>query len=99
VLIEAMALGTPCVSSDVTGIPEIVRHDETGLIAQAGDAVALADALERLLTDAGLRTRLSQAGRALVEREFDIHRNAAALRAVFADCRARRAAASVKGAA
>jgi colanic acid/amylovoran biosynthesis glycosyltransferase len=99
VLIEAMTLGTPCVGSDVTGIPEIVRHDQTGLIARAGDALGLADALERLLADAGLRTRLSRAGRALVEQEFDIHRNATALRAVFAACQTRRAGASVKGAA
>jgi glycosyltransferase involved in cell wall biosynthesis len=99
VLIEAMALGAPCVGSDVTGIPEIVRHEETGLIARAGDAVALAEALERVLGDAGLRTRLSRAGRALVEQEFDIHRNAAALRAVFADCMARRASLSERGAA
>jgi glycosyltransferase involved in cell wall biosynthesis len=87
------------VGSDVTGIPEIVRHDETGLIARAGDAMALADALERLLTDADARTRLSLAGRALVEREFDIQRNAAALRAVFADCVSGRAAAMAQGAA
>jgi colanic acid/amylovoran biosynthesis glycosyltransferase len=99
VLIEAMALGVPCVGSDVTGIPEIVRHEETGLIARAGDAVALAEALKRLLADAGLRTRLSRAGRALVEQEFDIHRNAAALRAVFADCMSRAPGASEKGAA
>jgi glycosyltransferase involved in cell wall biosynthesis len=99
VLIEAMALGTPCVGSDVTGIPEIVRHEETGLIARAGDAAALADALERVLGDAGLRTRLSRAGRALVEQEFDIHRNAAALRAVFADCMAPGDSLSARGAA
>ncbi|MCU0905899.1 MAG: glycosyltransferase family 4 protein [Rhodobacteraceae bacterium] len=99
VLIEAMALGTPCVASEVTGIPEIVRHDETGLIAREGDPVALADALQCALSDAALRARLSRAGRALVERDFDIHRNAAALRGVFADCIARRTASPVRGAA
>ncbi|WP_292291951.1 glycosyltransferase family 4 protein [Marivita sp.] len=99
VLIEALALGTPCVGSDVTGIPEIVRHDETGLIARAGDSIALADALQRLLADADARSRLSRAGRALVERDYDIHRNAAALRGVFADCLARRSEARMRGAA
>jgi colanic acid/amylovoran biosynthesis glycosyltransferase len=99
VLIEAMALGTPCVGSDVTGIPEIVRHEETGLIARAGDAMALADAMERMLGNTGLRGRLSRAGRALVEQEFDIHRNAAALRAVFADCVLRGDGGIAKGAA
>jgi glycosyltransferase involved in cell wall biosynthesis len=99
VLIEAMALGTPCVASDVTGVPEIVRHDETGLIARAGDAVALADALARTLAEARLRERLSRAGRALVEREFAIDSNAAALRDVFATCLARRRRDAAKGAA
>ena len=99
VLIEAMALGLPCVSTDVTGIPEILRHDETGLIAREGDPAELADALERLLGDAALRSRFSQAGRALVELEFDIHRNAAALRGVFARSLAQRAEGFEKGAA
>ena len=99
VLIEAMALGTPCIGTDVTGIPEIVRHDTTGLIVPEGDPVALADALQRTLSDAALRARLSQAGRALVAQDFDIHRNAAALRAVFADCMARRAGEPARGAA
>lgn len=84
VLLEAMALGLPVVASDVTGIPELVRDGETGLIAPAGDPMALASALERALADAALRGRLSAAGRAMVAREFDIHRNAAALREIFA---------------
>ncbi|MGH3665647.1 MAG: glycosyltransferase family 4 protein, partial [Egibacteraceae bacterium] len=54
VLLEAMALGTPCVSTDVTGIPEVVRHDDTGLQVAQHDAAGLADALERLLTDPAL---------------------------------------------
>jgi glycosyltransferase involved in cell wall biosynthesis len=99
VLIEAMALGTPCLGTDVTGIPEILRPEETGLIVREGDPVALADALARLLGDAALRRRLSESGRALVEREFDIRRNAAALRAVFARSVVGRAADAVKGAA
>lgn len=83
VLLEAMALGTPCVATDVTGIPELVRDGETGLCTPEGDPEALAGALVRLLDDAALRHRLSQAGRALIEAEFDITRNAARLRAVF----------------
>jgi len=47
-----MALGTPCVSTAVTGIPEIVRHGETGLIVPERDPEALADALRRLLVRA-----------------------------------------------
>lgn len=83
VLLEAMALGTPCVSTDVAGIPEVVHHGETGLMVPQRDPAALADALERLLDDAALRVRLAEAARRLVERDFDAHRNAARLREVF----------------
>ncbi|GAB3208557.1 glycosyltransferase [Marinactinospora thermotolerans] len=71
VLLEAMALGTPCVSTDVTGIPEVVRDGETGLVVAQRDPAALADALAALLADPTLRVGLARAGRALVEREFD----------------------------
>jgi colanic acid/amylovoran biosynthesis glycosyltransferase len=83
VLLEAMALGTPCVSTDVTGIPELVRDGETGLIVPQHDAEQLANALEQLLTDAALRVKLSAQARQLIESEFGIHRNAAMLRGLF----------------
>lgn len=83
VLIEAMALGTPCVGTDVTGIPEIVRDGETGLCVRPRDPEALADALERLLGNPALRTQLAERGRALIEAEFDVDRNAAQLRTLF----------------
>jgi colanic acid/amylovoran biosynthesis glycosyltransferase len=85
VLLEAMALGTPVVASDVTGIPELVRDGDTGLCVPEGDPEALAAALARMLDDQGLRRRMSEAARALIEREFDGHANAARLRQVFAD--------------
>jgi glycosyltransferase involved in cell wall biosynthesis len=80
VLIEAMALGTPCVATDVTGIPEIVRHEETGLLVPERSPQQLADCLWRLLTDQTLARRLAPAARELVAHEFDIHQNAAKLR-------------------
>jgi len=80
VLLEAMAAGAPAVSTDVTGIPEVVRHERTGLLVPQRDPTALAGALERLLTDPALATRLSMAARALVERSFDIDVQADALR-------------------
>jgi colanic acid/amylovoran biosynthesis glycosyltransferase len=84
VLLEAMALGTPCVSTDVTGIPEILRHEKTGLEVPQRDPLALAAALERLLRDKPLQMQLALNARALIEKEFDIERNAAKLREVFA---------------
>lgn len=84
VLLEAMALGLPAVATGVTGIPELVRDGETGLLVPEGDPEALAEALRRLLDSHALRSALSGRGRALIEREFDITRNAAQLREVFA---------------
>ncbi|MGQ4648632.1 glycosyltransferase [Lyngbya aestuarii] len=83
VLLESMALGTPCVSTDVTGIPEVVRDEETGLMVAQHDPKALADGLEGLLTDSTLRVRLATQARQLIESEFDIHRNTASVRSLF----------------
>jgi colanic acid/amylovoran biosynthesis glycosyltransferase len=83
VLLEAMALGTPCVSTDVTGIPEVLRDGETGLMVPQHDPAALAAAIERLLSSPALRARLAANARRLMEAEFDVHRNAAHLRALF----------------
>lgn len=90
VLLEAMALGTPCISTNVTGIPEVLHHQQTGLMVPQYDAIALAIALEQLLQDANLRIQLSAQARQLIANNFDIHCNAAHLRTIF------RAAASVK---
>jgi glycosyltransferase involved in cell wall biosynthesis len=83
VIQEALALGTPVVSTDVTGIPEVVRHGETGLLVPQHDPPALAAALERLLSDSELRVELATRARRFMEAEFDIHRNTARRRALF----------------
>lgn len=82
-LLEAMALGTPCVATDVTGIPEIIHNGDTGLLVGQGDSAGLAAALRRLLTEATLRGSLAAQARSLIEAEFDIARNAAELRSHF----------------
>lgn len=84
VLLEAMALGTPCVATPVTGIPEVLQDGVTGLLVPEHAPVALAGALGRLLDDGALRVRLATGARTLVEREFDVHRQARELREVFA---------------
>jgi len=60
---EAMAHGRPVVASAVGGLLDLVRDGETGLLVPPGDVAALRAALERLLTDAGLRRRLGAAAR------------------------------------
>lgn len=83
VLIEAMALGTPCVSTDVAGIPEVLRDGDTGLLVPPHDPRALAAAVGRPLRDADLRVRLAQGARALVETDFNVRPNAGRLRELF----------------
>ncbi|HZX22453.1 MAG TPA: glycosyltransferase [Woeseiaceae bacterium] len=63
VLLQAMAAGTPIVASDTGGIPELIRHEETGLLVAPRDAAALAAAIERLYGDEELRQRLTGAAR------------------------------------
>lgn len=60
-VVEAMACGLPVVVSDAGGLPEVVRAGESGLVVPRGDVQALAAALERLVDDAGLRSRLAAA--------------------------------------
>ncbi len=80
VLLESMALGTPCIATPVTGIPEAITDGDTGLLVPENDAVALAKALAKLLDDAELCDRIALAARRRIEADFDIHRNAAKLR-------------------
>ena len=83
VLLEAMALGTPCVSTDVTGIPEVLRENVTGLMTPQNDTPALATALEKLFSDPSLRVRLAKQARTLIEQDFDIRMNGARQRELF----------------
>ena len=84
VLLEAMALGTPCVATPVTGIPEVLDDDRTGLLVPERDPQALAGALDRLLADPALRTRLAAAARRRIDADFDARRQAAAVAEGFA---------------
>jgi colanic acid/amylovoran biosynthesis glycosyltransferase len=83
VLLEAMALGTPCVATDVTGIPEVVRDGETGLLVPQHAPKDLAAAIERLVAEPATRARLALNARRLIETGFDSRRNSARQREVF----------------
>lgn len=73
-LIEGASAGRALVASDVTGCREICLPDVTGLLVPPRDPVSLADALERLVKNPGLRKSLGQRGRALVVEHFSIRR-------------------------
>lgn len=82
VLLEAMASGVPCVSTAVTGIPEVIRDGETGVLCAPGDIAALTEALVRVSAADFPAVRIARAARALIEREFDSRRLAGDLAAL-----------------
>lgn len=85
VLLEALASGLPAVSTRVAGIPEIIRHERTGLLVEPSAPAELADVIERLLADRRLSARLAAAGRQHALRHFDLAANVAVLARMFKD--------------
>ena len=82
-LMEALASGVPVVSTRLSGIPELVIDGHTGRLAEPGDPASLADALNRTIGDHDFRLRSAEAGRALVEREFELGIEVDKLRRLF----------------
>jgi glycosyltransferase involved in cell wall biosynthesis len=82
-LMEALAIGIPTVATRVSGVPELVRDGETGLLAEPEDPASLRAAMERLLSEPERSARMVAAGRLLVEREFDVERSAERLARLF----------------
>lgn len=72
VLMESMATGLPVISTRISGIPELVEDGVSGRLVAAGDAIALADAVQALLLDPRQRERFAAAGRHKVERDFNV---------------------------
>ena len=73
-VMEAAAMGKPCVVTDVRGCRQTVEHEVNGLLVPPRDAPALALALERLIRAPAERARMGQAGRLKALREFDENR-------------------------
>ena len=84
-LLEAMASGLPTVSTDSVGVVDCLRHEENGLLHAPGDVAGLAAALDRLLTDAPLRTRLATTALAEVRRLYSWPVLAAAIDGVYTE--------------
>jgi len=89
VLIEAMALGTPVVTTTAGAAGEVVRNDVNGRLVPPENTEALATAIGTLLDDPAARARLAHAARAAVEAAFDDDRTIAQLDAVFQQALAR----------
>ena len=85
VLVEAACLEKPVVATRVGGIPEVVVDGETGLLVAPDDPAALAEALNRLLGDPGLRAKLGAAGRLRATERFGAARHVEGVERVYAE--------------
>ncbi len=82
--LEAMAASRPVVAFRVGGIPELIAHDRTGVLAPERDGAALVEQIRRLLDDAPLRASVVAEGQAFVNR-FSIHNHIQDLIAIYED--------------
>ena len=73
-VLEAMSAGVPVVASNAGGIPDIIEHEQSGLLVASGDPRALRGGVLRMLGDEALRVRLARAGRERVETRFSVQR-------------------------
>ena len=79
VILEAMAMQLPVISTNHSGIPEVVIDEVNGLLVPPGDATSLAQAMVRLLDQPELRRQMGERGRQLVTEKFDARHNASLL--------------------
>lgn len=86
VLVEAMATGLPVISTNISGIPELIEHGVSGLLVPEKDAEALAAAIAQLVASAELRQTLGRAARDKVCRLFDAEQTIHSLHRLFLDC-------------
>jgi sugar transferase (PEP-CTERM/EpsH1 system associated) len=83
-VLEAMACGCAAVVTEVGGNPELIEHDDSGLLVPAGQPAAMADALARLVAEPGLRERLAQRALARVRARFSLDGMLAAYAELYA---------------
>jgi glycosyltransferase involved in cell wall biosynthesis len=85
VLVEALYMGVPVVSTPISGIPELLTDEENGLLVPSRNSSALAVSMARLLDDGLLRRRLAVSGRQTVMSHFDMRHNAQRLKGLLLD--------------
>jgi glycosyltransferase involved in cell wall biosynthesis len=83
VIVEAMAMGIPVVSTNISGIPECVDHGVNGMLAPEKNPSALAETMAALLSQPERARQLGLEGRKKVERDFDARRNVAQIGAAL----------------
>lgn len=82
-ILEAMASGLPVVATRVGGTPEVVLHDETGLLVEPSQPAELTAVLARLVDAVDVRARLGHAARRRVEQHFSIQRMVAEYQRIY----------------
>jgi glycosyltransferase involved in cell wall biosynthesis len=85
VLMEAMSMQIPCVSTSIAGIPELIRDGIDGLLVPASDLDALVGALATVMDDEELRNRWGKSGRTRILEDYQLARNVEKLAAIFAE--------------
>ena len=84
VLLEAMAVGLPVVTTAVAGIPELVENNQNGLLYSPHDVEGISSGIIELLNDAEKRRQLGRAASKKIREQFDIAQSANHLKALFA---------------
>ncbi len=82
VLMEAMAMEIPCISTHITGIPELIKK-QAGILVPPGNAKELTKAIEQLINDPNLRISLGKAAREWVIQHYHLEKNTQALLKIF----------------
>lgn len=85
VLVEAMKSGVAVIGTNAGGVPEIIEHDQTGLLYEPGNASDLADCLQKLIEDTALRERLAQAGKTYADETFSEQQHYSKLTQIFSE--------------
>jgi glycosyltransferase involved in cell wall biosynthesis len=85
VLVEALAMGLPVVSTNIASIPELIQNEKTGLLVEPKNPIALAAAIGKLLDHPTLGSILAKQGRETVMKSFFSFENSAAIKDLFAE--------------
>lgn len=83
VFMEAMAYGVPVIGTRLSGIPELIRHQETGLCAEPENPASLKETIEAFIGNQDKQRTMTRAARYLIEQEFNIKLNSSELRNLF----------------
>jgi glycosyltransferase involved in cell wall biosynthesis len=82
-LLEAMGAGLPFIATRVSGNIEVIRHNDAGLLVEAGQPSGLAEAITRLLEDTSLRGTIGRNARQRVQTAYSVRQMMADYRSLF----------------